>query len=69
MHTSLTMCIAHIMNTARKLIDASPPSGAFVGKICTGPVIKNFVTLKAPAKELNMKERMGRPWALNRLKL
>ena len=68
MDTSLTMCIAHIPKTAMKLIDTSPPSGALVGIIATGPVMKNFATAKAPAKELSMKERMGRPWVLNKLK-
>ena len=68
MDTSLIMCIAHILKAATKLIDASPPSGAFVGTIATGPVMKNFVTAKAPAKELSMKERMGNAWLLNKLK-
>ena len=68
MDTSLTMCIAHILKTATKLIDRSPPSGAFFGIIVTGPAIKNFVAVKAPAKELTMKVRMGRPWVPNRLK-
>ena len=68
MDTSLTMCIAHILKTAMKLIDAKPPSSAFVGIIDTGPVIKNFVAVKAPAKELTMKVRRGRPWVLNKLK-
>ena len=68
MDTSLTMCIAHILKTAMKLIDMKPLNGAFLGIIDTGPVIKNFVAVKAPAKELNMKERTGRPWGLNKLK-
>ena len=69
MDTSLTMCIAHILKTAIKLIDTSPPSGALFGIIGTGPVIKNLEMPKAPAKELIMKLRMGRPWVLNKLKL
>ena len=68
MDTSLTMCIAHKLKTATKLIDAKPPS-AFLGVIPTGPLIKNFAAVKAPAKELNMKVRMGRPWVPNKLKL
>ena len=68
MDTSLTMCIAHTPKTAMKLIDKSPPSGAFCGTIVTGPVIKNFAAVKAPAKELTINVRTGRPWALNKLK-
>ena len=59
------MCIAHIPKTARKLIDAKPPS-VFLGVIPTGPEIKNLVAVKAPAKEPTMKVRIGRPWVLNK---